>query len=149
MSIEFNVERYQDAINEIKPYYQAHYDELASNKEIPLDPDYETYDKLSEAGFIHLVTARKDGELVGYHISFVMPHMHYKSSLTAHTDIYYLRKDCRIGLNGYNFFKFMEESLNKKGVQRIYMMTKTDADKGIILKRLGYVEKERIYTKML
>lgn len=147
--IAFAVEQYQDAIDEIKPYYQAHYDELASNKEIPLDPNYEAYDRMAEMGLMHVVTARLDGVLVGYHISIVFPHLHYKQSLTAHTDIYYLRPDCRIGRNGIELFKFMECSLKDKGVQRIYMMTKTDADKGAILERLGYAEKERIYTKMI
>jgi len=147
--IEFCVEDYADVIAEIKPYYALHYDELASNKEIELDPNYEVYEKLHEAGVLHVVTARDNGILVGYHISFVMPHLHYKQSLTAHTDIYYLRKDCRVGMNGVNLFKFMEQSLRVRGVERIYMMTKTDADKGVILERLGYVEKERIYTKMI
>lgn len=147
--IKFAVEQYRDAIEEVKPYYALHYAELASNKEIDLNPNYDAYNGLADAGLIHLVTARDNGLLVGYHISIVSPHMHYQHSLTAFTDIYYLDEKYRIGRNGINMFKFMESSLKKRGVERIYMMTKTDSDKSKILKRLGYAEKERIYTKMI
>lgn len=147
--LDFTVEKYEDCISEVSAYYPSHYDELASNKEIPLDPSYDSYDVMAKAGLLHVVVARKDGVLVGYHISIVMRHLHYRKSLTAMTDIYYLRKDCRKGMNGVNLFKFMESSLKAIGVERIYMMTKTDFNKGAILERLGYVEKERIYTKMI
>ena len=147
--ITYQVERYMDAIPEIVPYYELHYAELASNKEIELEPDYEMYEKMDALGLLHLVTARSDDELIGYYIAFVHGALHYRSSLTAHTDIYYLRKDFRSGFVGINFFKFVEKSLKEKGVQRIYMMTKVDSDKSAIWKRLGYVEKEIVFTKMI
>jgi len=148
--IVFGVEKYEDVIDEMKVYYPLHYDELASNHEIELDPDYEAYLKLKD--FLHVVTVRDsdcDNKLVGYHISIVMPHLHYRKSLTAHTDIYYLHKDYRKGLAGINMLKYMEKSVKEIGVERIYMMTKTNLNRGKILDRLGYSEKEHIYTKMI
>jgi hypothetical protein len=149
VKIEFAVERYQDAEGEITKYYPQHYAEHASNPEIPLDPDYEAYNRCAESGELHVVTARRCGELVGYHISMISTCLHYKTSKTAFTDIYYLRKDCRKGLVGVNFFKFVERSLSSLGVERIYTSTKTDSDKSAIFERLGYARKEIIFTKML
>ena len=134
---------------EIQRYWPEHYSELASNKEIELAPDYDWYVRTAMNGCLHVVTVRDGDKLVGYHISIVAPHIHYRNSLTAHTDIYFLDKAYRKGFFGIDLFKFMEESLKARGVERIYMMTKTDSDKGKILDRLGYVEKERIYTKMI
>jgi len=134
---------------ELWKYWPEHYEELASNKEIELAPDYDWYVARAMDRSLHVVTVRDGHRLIGYHISIIAPHIHYKHSLTAHTDIYFLDKIYRRGHNGIKLFEFMESSLKERGVNRIYMMTKTDADKGKILDRLGYVEKERIYTKMI
>lgn len=145
--ITFQVENYADAIDEVKVYYPMHYDELASNHEIQLDPDYDAYLRINH--LIHLVTVRDGSKLVGYHLSFVMPHLHYRKSLTATTDIYFLDPAYRKGRAGLDLLKFMEKSLKDIGVERIYMMTKTNLNRGKILERLGYSEKEHIYTKMI
>lgn len=149
MTLTFQVEQYVDVINEIIPYYPMHYEELASDKSIPLDPDFEGYLWRAEKGLLQVVTARKDGELVGYYIAFISPHIHYRHSLTAHVDIYYLRKDCRIGANGLDFLRFAEQSLVDRAVERIYVSTKTDSDKSAIFEWLGYQEKERVFTKLI
>lgn len=149
MTLAFQVEPYLEVIEEIKPFYPLHYDELASDKSIALNPDYAGYAWRAERGLLHTVTARQEGELVGYHISVIAPHLHYKHSLTAHVDIYYLRKDCRLGMNGVKLLQFAEETLAQRGVERIYMSTKTDADKSVILERLGFNEKERVFTKVI
>lgn len=148
-AIEFAVEDYKMVVSELRGYYQAHYDELASNKEIPLAPDYAAYDELYRLHRLHVVTARRDGVLVGYFISTLGYHLHYRDSLTAWTDIYYLRPDCRHGRNGVNLFKFMEDSLNAMGVERIYTSTKTELNNGPMLEALGYAPKEVVYTKIL
>lgn len=149
VELTFQVEKYEDVIEEIKPFYPQHYEELASDKEVPLDPDYDAYEVLRKMGTLHVVTARFEKQLVGYHFSILTPHLHYRASLTAFTDIYYLRTDCRQGMNGINFLKAVERSLEALGVQRLYVATKTDADKGSVFRWMGYKEKERVYTKML
>ena len=128
--------------------YLEHWEEVALNKDaIPLKMDYGRYNKLDDAGALHVVTARNDGELIGYHMSMVWTHMHYADSLTAFTDIFFLRKEYRKGTGaGIKLFKFMINSLRERGVQRIYMGTKLSLDIGPILERLGFKAIERIYT---
>ena len=148
--ITYQVEQYNSAIDEMKELYLDHWEEIAGDKDIiKLNPNYELYTQMAKLGFIHLVTVRDEECLVGYHLSLVYPHMHYKDSLTAFTDIFFLKKEYRKGRIGINLFKYMEHSLRAKGVQKIYMGTKLKHDIGNLLERLGYTPIERLYTKIL
>ena len=96
------------------------------------------------------VTTARDGSiLVGYQIYFVMPHMHYKNSLTAMSDVLFLAPEHRKGLAGILLMKSAEKELVKLGVQRIIQNVKLANDWGSILERIGYKPFERIYTKIL
>ncbi|MDN7881243.1 hypothetical protein [Burkholderia aenigmatica] len=148
--LTFAVEPYAQAIDEMRLLYPAHWAEIALNKDvIKLDPDYERYDALDRAGMVHVATARADGQLVGYHIFVLMTHLHYRQSYTATSDITYLRPQHRRGFNGMRFLRFAFESLKPLGVQRIYTNCKMHHDFGRVLERLGFVEAERIYTKVI
>jgi hypothetical protein len=147
--VEFAVESYQDAQPEITKLLDAHWQEIALDKDaIRLDPDWENYEWLAKRGMLHIVTARDDGWLVGYHVSVIRPHAHYKSSLTCFSDIMYLSPQYRVGLTGYKLIKFFRDSVKAKGVQKIYMMTKLALDLDPILRRLGFTPIERVYTQV-
>ena len=75
--VEYQEETYDSVIDEIKPLLEGHYQEIANNRDvIKLNPDYEIYKRFCELGQIRIVTARADGELVGYCIVVVRPHLH-------------------------------------------------------------------------
>ena len=151
--ITYQVESYLDVLPELKAIYPEHYKELAANKElVKLNPDYDKYEALAKANLLHLVTVRKDNELIGYHLSVISPHLHYMNSLTCFTDIFLVRKQFRKEENGFiglKLFKKLEESVKERGVQRIYMGTKLSLDISPILKRLGYSPIEQLFTKEL
>lgn len=148
--ITYQVEKYHEVDKEIHALWYEHWEEVALNKDvIPLDPDYETYTKLSLANILHLVTVREDGNVIGYHIALVYPHMHYKSSLTCFTDIFFIKKEKRKGFVGIKLLKFMEESVKERGVQKIYMGCKLHIDIGPVLEHLGYKQIEKIFTKVI
>lgn len=145
----FSVERYQDTIAEVRLLYPAHWAEIAlDHAAIPLEPDYERYDALAAAGILHLVTARVQRELIGYHLSMIHGHLHYKSSLTCFTDIFYLKPEHRNGFTGYKMLKFFRDSVRTMGVQKVYMGTKLSHDIGPLLERLGFKAIERIYSQV-
>lgn len=143
----YGVESYIDALPELKAIYPEHWAEIALDKAaIPLDPDYDAYERMAFAGILHLVTARKGGELVGYHLSMIHGHMHYRTSRTCFTDIFYLKPAYRTGMVGYKLLRFFRDSVQGMGVQKIYMGTKLAHDIGPLLERLGFKPIERIYT---
>lgn len=148
--ITCQTEAWADARAEIVGYWPAHYEEIARDKEkIPLAPDFRAYDTFGASGELHVVTVRKDGALVGYHLSLVRPHLHYTTTLCAFVDIYWLRPDCRKGMAGVKLFKEAERSLKARGVKKVFTGTKLALDAGRIFERLGWHETERLFTKYI
>lgn len=154
--VRYQVESWFDCEKEMSWLYESHWKEVALNQSaIPLNLAYGCYEDLAKKGQLHVVTVRDDDKVVGYHVSIIRPHLHYEQSLTAYTDAYYLHPNYRKGFNGVNLFKFCEESLKKAGVQRIITATKTNRetgkklDKSLIFKKLGYVQAETVYMKII
>ena len=126
-----------------------HYDELCVTKDFPLLPDYEAYGRLHMAGLLKCITARGKSGLIGYAIFIVQPHLHYMSCKTAFEDIYFLRKEHRLGRTGIRLFQFAEEALRADGVNRIIMHTKVHLDNSKLFEYLGYKHTDKLYTKIL
>ena len=148
--IEFEIAPYSVLREEIKPLIIDHWQEIALDKEtVKLDPDWDEYDRLAEAGQLHLLTARENGVLVGYYVGIVKPHLHYKNSLMAFNDVLYIKPTHRQGMTGVRLFKEIERTLKERGVEKMFMNTKEHHNFGVILERLGYRKTETIYTKVI
>lgn len=150
--ILYNEEHWCDIEYELKQLFSDHWEEIARDKEIiKLNPDYKKYQALDKAGVLQVVTVRtsEEQELVGYHVSLIHSHLHYSDSLTAFTDIFFLKQEYRKGRTGIKLFQFVEKCLKQKGVQKIYMGTKLHLDISNILEYLGYTPIEKIYTKLI
>jgi len=147
--ITYQEEAYSKCIDELKAIYPEHYEELAVEKSVPLEPDYETYLLLEKLGKISLITCRKDNELIGYIMFFINTHMHYKSCKVAHEDIYYLMKPYRQGRIGIKLFQYAEQAMREKKIDRIIFGTKVYLDNSKLFEYLGYRFYEKLYTKLL
>jgi hypothetical protein len=99
---------------------------------------------------LHIVFAKNENELVGYYVGIIKPHIHYKNSLTAYNDVYFINPKARnVHMIAIRLFKFIEESLKKRGVQRMTMNTKFHKNVGLLFERLGYEQSDIVYTKMI
>lgn len=148
--ITFMVEGWSAVFPEMSALWAEHWEEVAINRDaIKLDPDLEQYADLERSGALHVVVAREAGEIVGYHISIVRPHLHYRKSLSAFTDVYFLRKSHRQGMTGVKLIKEAEASLAARGVQKMFTGTKLHLDMGPIFERLGWTPTEMLFTKMI
>ena len=134
---------------ELAPILPEHYEELCVTKDFPLEPDLAAYERLRVAGMLKAVTCRNDGELVGYIIFIVQPHLHYMSCITAFEDLYYVKKEYRKGRTGIKLFQFSEEVLKDAGVGRIIMHTKIHMDNSRLFEYLGYKNTDKLFTKLL
>lgn len=65
MDIELKIENIEKIYEEAMPLMQAEYDEVESG-ERPFGPDYASMAALDRAGLFRVLTARKDGKLVGF-----------------------------------------------------------------------------------
>jgi len=130
--------------------FPLHWKEVATYKEkIKLDLDYESYDELASKGDLLIITVRDGLKIVGYYWLIVKKHLHYKKSLTAFTDMFFLHPDYRKGMVGVNIFKFAEKILKEKGVERLIVSSKTSHDKSKIFERLKFDKVETVYTKFI
>lgn len=134
---------------EMQELFPMHYDELCVTKEFPLEPNWTAYNFFAEHNMLRVITVRADGELVGYMVFVVQPHLHYKSCLTASEDIYYLRPDMRQGRIGLKMFKYAEEALRRIGVQRIVIHTKVHMDNSRLLEYLDYKLTDKLFSKIV
>ena len=149
-SVTFQVERFKDFYTELFPLVCEHWTEIALDHEaVPLEPDWERYVKLDEAGSLSVVTARAGAELVGYHIAVISGHLHYKGTLHGVTDVYFLKPEHRKGFTGIRLFKTVGAEMKRLGVVKLITGTKVHLDMGRLLERLGYRETERTYTKIV
>ena len=133
-----------------RPLLEKHWEEIALNKDtIKLNPDWDAYADLEDAGILKIFTARLDGKLIGYFVTFVRSHIHYKDHLFAYNDILYLDKDYRKGFTGAKLMKFAEKCLKDDGVSVLVVNTKRHKPFDVLLKWLGYKHIENIYSKVL
>lgn len=153
MSYTYQIEDGGELIpsEEMRPLLELHWNEVAGHKDkIKLNPDYEKYRTLAEQDLLCCVTMREDGELVGYFICFVFPHIHYKDHLMAMNDAIFILQEHRKGLTpAVSLIKFMERELRGRGVSKMIMNTKLSHDFGSILTRLGFQAFEKVYDKVL
>lgn len=150
MSVTYAVEAWSDLLPEMSPIWQQHWEEVAMHRDaVPLDPDLDAYLSMERAGMLHIVAARSEGKLIGYHISIVKPHLHYRTTLHAHTDVYFVCPEFRQGMTGVKLFKEVERTLKARGVIKMITGTKLSLDMGRIFERLGWEETERTFTKLI
>lgn len=133
--------------SEIPPLLRAHYDEIASFRDIPLDPDVDLYGRLEDQGLLRCYTAREsiDG-LIGYAVFLVSTNPHYRTSLQARCDVVFLIPDQRRGRLGLGLLRYAHAALTADGVQVISHHVKhTHPALGAILARLGFEPLETNY----
>ncbi|WP_426117268.1 hypothetical protein [Massilia sp. PWRC2] len=148
--ITCHVESFEQQLEELQVLLPEHYKELALNQEqVPLSPQYHVYIERERQGGLIFVTLRDAGVLVGYFIGFIAPGLHYSTCLTCTMDIFYVRQDKRTGSAGIRMFRFVENELRRRGVQRWFMGSKVKADASALFKRIGAAPVETYYSKWL
>lgn len=149
--ITFQEEKIVDCLDEIKPLLEMHWEEVAINKDkIKLNPDYDKYISMEAAGCVYMVTVRDDNLLVGYFISFVVPHMHYKDHLFALNDILFLAPGYRGDyVTATGMFNAAEAQLKRVGVSVINLHMKTAVPFEALASYCGYDKIEYIYSKYI
>lgn len=145
MTYEYALEKYYRWRADAGPLLVKHNEESGDGI---LAPDDAQFSWLDSNNMLHLVTVRFNGELVGYHASFIRRHMHHPV-LTAYVDAFYLLPEHRRGMVGVKMFKFAVETLKERGVGLIYSGVRVDKNIGPILKRLGFEHTEDLYRKAI
>ena len=148
--ITAHVESFEENLEYLKPLLPIHYKELALNQDkVPLSPQFDKYVATEKQGGLIFVTLRKAGELVGYFIGFIAPGLHYSTCLTCQMDIFYVLPEHRGSGTGFQLFKFVEQQLKKRGVQRLFVGSKLHKDASWLFEKLNYTPVETYYSAWL
>lgn len=144
------IESFTEILDELKPLFPSHYEELALNKDkVPLSPQYDIYLSKDAAGEVLTVTLRDGGKLAGYYIGFIGPGLHYSTCLTLQMDIFYVYPSFRGNGGGSILFKFVEQEAKRRGVQRMFVGSKCHKEASWLFEHLGYDKCEVFYTAWL
>lgn len=148
--VQIQSESYSDElIAEMEPMLRAHWQEIATFKDkIPLDPDFPMYAKLDAMGKLLCLTARMDGRLVGYCVTFLTRSGHYKSTLSGLNDVIYVDPDYRSGTLGLRLIREAETRMENLGVVKPIWHVKPGTTMHSLMLRLGYVEDEIMMAKV-
>lgn len=148
--ITAHVESFEENLEYLKPLLPIHYKELALNQDkVPLSPQFDKYVATEKQGGLIFVTLRKAGEMVGYFIGFIAPGLHYSTCLTCQMDIFYVLPEHRGSGAGFQLFKFVEQQLKKRGVQRLFVGSKLHKDASWLFEKLNYTPVETYYSAWL
>lgn len=120
----FQPEPWSDAEADIRKLVHAHWKELAVfQREIKLDIDWQHYRALAERESLprlQLTTARTTGrDLAGYWISVINLHPHYKGTVFAFQDSYFVLPQYRKANTGLGLMVEMEKNCRLAGAQCI------------------------------
>jgi hypothetical protein len=150
MSIQ--VEPYSaELMDEALPLLQAHWEEVAFYKDVPLDPHLENYKLLNDVGCLKIITARINKELVGYTVFLISQMAHYKTQKIAQQDVFFVRQDKRKTMMGVGITLLNESErvLSELDVDVVQHHVKVYKDFGPMLEKFGYTFVEKIYQKRL
>tara|TARA_R110000823_G_scaffold304025_2_gene425542 strand:- start:902 stop:1357 length:456 start_codon:yes stop_codon:yes gene_type:complete len=133
---------------DIKPLLDMHWSETEPNQEsIKLDPDWNEYFRLSEAGILRIFTARDKGRLVGYCVLMISTSVHHKGHIFAGTDVVYIHPEFRRGSTGSDLIHFAESHCKDNGVSLMTLNMKTDYPFDSLMLQMGFNLIERVYHK--
>lgn len=105
----------------------------------PLNPDNAMYAALDAAGRLFILTARREGVMVGYIVYIVYNHPHCTDLLCAYEEHYFLHPSARGGRNGLNLIRQSLGILRKRGVDRAFISTPPGTkNQGRLLKYIGF-----------
>jgi GNAT superfamily N-acetyltransferase len=129
---------------------ELHYHEIASNKDVlQLDMNWVGFLNLAKNDFLLVVTARKEGTIVGYFVCAVTSLPHYKTTLVGQEDVHYVHPKYRRQGVGTAMRSVMEEALRQRGAKLLRIRTKAHADNRVWLEKNGFKLVEMMYSKVL
>jgi GNAT superfamily N-acetyltransferase len=136
---------------EAEPLFKVHYDELALHKDVmPMGCDHEFYFQLERNNFLLVVTARRDGRLVGYYVGIVIAHHPHnkEGGKVSTTDMFFILPSERRGGAGVKLLRFVEHELRREGVKKATISTKLHFENAELLEALGWEKTDIVRQKV-
>lgn len=130
-------------------FLQSHWEEIALDKVLTvLAPDWSRYAALEDAGVLMAIGAFDDaGEMVGYSVTFINAHIHYRNLVYAHNDVLYVRPEHRNSKVGLKLIRETERLAKERGAGMVSWHAKENTTLASLLPRMGYRVQDIIFSK--
>jgi GNAT superfamily N-acetyltransferase len=148
-AVTFQIETIDVWSRDFAPLFVQQWRELGLDQDLKPDFDFEKMRLLEQAGCFVAITARNDGQPIGYVIALFSTHLHYKSSPKMFiVDAYYLLPEFRNGI-GAKMLKYAEAAAKTLGAIKIYLTCKVHQDHSELFKALGYKLSDYAFIKRI
>ena len=144
--VTFQQEIFFKCMRELLPLWLDEWDEIKPDGR-PLDPDWDSFVQHELAGHLLLYTMRDGVKLVGYALSIIHSHRHFKSTLCGFIDGLYILPDYRG--HAEQFVTENDDLLASQHVQDIILSIAPFPWLLRVLKKLGYGRTEFMLMKRL
>lgn len=139
-----------DKITQCAALLDEHWHESARNKHLMvLKPDVARYEALEAAGCLLGLFAYVDGEIVGYSVNVLSPHLHYADLVCAHNDVLFIAKSHRNSPLGLRLIRETERAAKARGAHIVLWHAKEATPLAQILPRMGCKVQEIMFSKEL
>lgn len=149
--ITFKTVRVRDVLPDMVSLLHAHFDEVGHQKgRNPLDPDYDKYMALDDAGLLSVVVAyNTNNHLIGYCVDLMMNHLHHKTLSYAVNDVLYVRPEYRRTAVPLELLNYTGEHLTRLGISVHIIHMKMYKKFQRLAEAAGYDPHEISYLKYL
>ena len=148
--ISYQKETVSSFLKDAYPLFDEHHKEVSERQDlIKHDLNVKQIQVMEDRSMLEILTVRDDGKLIGYHTWILFKALHFKSVLTASSDLLFILPEYRKGLFGYKFLKWSLSVIKKRKPQRVLIGIKPKNDFSKILKRLGANHFETTYSIVL
>lgn len=135
---------------EARPLVEAHWNEAGTFRHaLSLRPDHERYLALERAKVLHILTARRDGAIVGYFLLHVTKHPRDVTAKIGMDDAMFALPSVRRFLVGHKMRTMAMERCKELGADVIYFRHKADRQGDAWLKANGFEPIELVFGKAL
>ncbi|MEE8207874.1 MAG: GNAT family N-acetyltransferase [Nitrosomonadaceae bacterium] len=145
--MNFNIEAYSDLVDDLDKLYAIAVEEILVDCPLKHEVDHKQFIDMDEMGLLQIITAREDGELVGFHISTIANDIFYKGKKTAFVMLYFMKKENRGGGNALSMFEYADKVFKGSNIDRAFMSRKIHLNNEKLFDKLGFNQIESNYEK--
>lgn len=148
--MEYKELSYDEIIPDLVKHIEAHYEETELySDQIPLDPNYDLYKSLNDAGVLHFYGAYDGSDLIGYLICITHHKAHCKDALYSVADMIYVAPEHRHGVVAQNLLNHWEDSMREKDVSVLCINFKNHLVPNSLMDFLEFDNVETVFTKYI
>ena len=146
----------RSTVDEIRPHLgeliRMHWKELALDQDtVPLDPAWDVYEKLEQAGSLQALGAWVQTTLVGYSVSYLVKHhMHYRGHAYVQNDVFFVHPRWRGTRVGSLLMRAARRLAQEEGAAEMLWHVKPDTPMHAMLDRSKrHIVRDIIYSEKL